>query len=247
MDILEKLITAAKFQIVEGSVYEWRSFGPNARWLDCASKEFEGVELSIVFDAQTQEVYQSMLYLPGGKAYRWTSPVHEKACLQEHFDKDIDPRVAYDCVYFYDCEVLEDFIEKVAQSFETGVCDTTILINLDISDDLQEFIDAQPEGFSLDKLVAEVLTAEIQKETQKNENLWKKVQQELSSKSIDVGVENPKAYINEKVVTDLIDWVLSYSPQSVYLEYCDKLTQNGLIATVTDSESGNAWSYAVKA
>ena len=51
---------ALNHQITEGSEYQWKCFGPNARFLDYTIMGLD-VTAGVIHDTQTQEIYEATL------------------------------------------------------------------------------------------------------------------------------------------------------------------------------------------
>lgn len=235
MTTFQQLIEAAHFQITGGAPYQWHSFGPHARFLDFDSAEFD-VEFSIIFDSTHQEVFQASLYL-NGSAYRWTNPEHLQAYKAEAYSRDIDPRVAYDDKHFTDCDVFEDFLKKVQDSFNSGQCDDTVLIPLDLTPEAQETFAQLPEGTDLQEFVLDSLMKKVDELFQKNRENWDIVFSTLSQSGIAVTIDNDHAPVSEDNFQEIYNWVKSLNETEVDLHYHDKETAQGIISYLTANES----------
>lgn len=87
---LQDVMPRIGYKISGGSEFLWRCFGNNARFLDY----YDG-NISLVFDAQTQEVYQVNVQPEdytalgvGKNGCFWVSPDHKDAYYRELEDRD---------------------------------------------------------------------------------------------------------------------------------------------------------------
>lgn len=173
MITIKDFMEVVNYRITEGSEYQWQSFGPNAYRLDSWTGYLEdkGKEytLGIIFDTQTQIVYQFEAHdYYNERSYRWTHPDYKDAFIQEQsqkLEKDyVD--VAYDNVKFVDLDVREDMLNK-AQAIVSGKdYDTRVSVPVDLEDDELFFLmrRAHEKDITLNKLVEEILMEVIKKE-----------------------------------------------------------------------------------
>lgn len=231
MNTFQQLVEAAQFQISGGSEYLWRNFGTHARWLDFESTQFK-VELNLVFDANNQEVYQAGLYF-GDNAFRWTNPLFVETYNKECYQRDIDPRIAYEGVQFTDCELLEDFVSKVKECFATGKCDTDIIIPLDFTPEQQEIFNKLPQGTNLEEFILQALTEKLENMSQRHRENWDVVFSTLAQSNILVTIDVDNAPIAEHNIQEVYDWVKSLHVQEVHLTYSDKQTAKGIVSFIT--------------
>lgn len=235
MTTFQQLIEAAHFQITGGAPYQWNSFGPHARFLDFNSSEFD-VEFSIVFDATNQEVFQSCLFV-NGSSFRWTNPDYLQAYKEESYSRDIDPRVVYDEVLYTDCDVFEDFLTKVKDSFSSGQCDTTVLISLDLTPEAQETFAQLPENTDIEKFIVDSLTKKVEEISQKNRENWDVIFSTLFQSGIVVTIDNDIAPVSEDNFQEIYNWINSLNSNEVHLHYYDKETAEGIVSHLTANES----------
>ena len=158
---------ALNHQITEGSEYQWSCYGPNARYLDYT---ISGIDVtgSVIYDTQTQEVYQADLCDgPNDLAWRWANPDFAKAHRKEAKRRGVNPNQAWDHVEFTDVGV--DFWIQTALELvgEPGVkeehldmqesTDTTVEIDLPDHELLQLCLLAHEQDITLNALVNNIL------------------------------------------------------------------------------------------
>ena len=125
------------YRITEGSDFCWSCFGPSAYQLDSWNGEQDGYSVSIVFDRETQVVYQAHLYdYLHDRSYRWQNPVYSSDYEYEAKERGINPKEAYDDVNFVDLDVEADFLEKARAVVAGEDYDTRVQIEVEFDDDL---------------------------------------------------------------------------------------------------------------
>lgn len=231
MTTFQQMIEAAQFQITGGSEYMWRSFGPHARWLDFESADYDA-ELGLVFDAQTQEVYQATLYVPEGE-FRWTNPEFLEQFQQESFERDIDPRVSFEDKFFNDCTVVEDFIQKIKDSFTTGQCDTSMIIALEFTPEQEELFSKLPEGTDLAQFILKASEKKLEEMSIKNRENWDIVFSTVAQSGTKVTIDVENAPISEENIQEIYNWLNSLKETEVNLTYKDKQTAKGIVSYLT--------------
>lgn len=236
MTIFKQLIEAAQFQITGGSEYQWLSYGPHARWLDFNSNVFD-IDFSLVFDGENQTVYQASLYLDG-MAFRWINPDFLTQVRQESFDKGIDPRVAYDDTFYSDCEVFEDFVNKVQEAFTSGICNTDLLIPLDLTPEQEEIFNQLPEGTNLQNFILEALEEKMATFSKQNSDNWDIVFSTLTQSGITTSIDVDNAPISQGNIQEIYNWINGLNLKIVDLFYSDKEVAEGIISTLTIYQEG---------
>lgn len=229
----EQAVLAANFAITGGARYLWKSFGPNARFLDFDKDN--RVSLGLVFDTQTQDLYQGSLFV-GDKAYIWTNPAYINAYKEECYDRGIDPRVALDDIRYIECNVAEDFIEKITEAFTNGVCSPYVKLNVDFSPEVQAFIDGQPEEFDLDAFVNDALRREVTSVQLSNEENVREVLKAMEGMSLNEGYINTDSAIGRGNIEEIVNWIRGVVEQSgltsVKVMYSNKEVREGLQHTL---------------
>jgi predicted HicB family RNase H-like nuclease len=165
MITVQKFIETIDFKITGGSSYQWRCFGPNARWLD--SEYDNEYSASIVFDSLTQTVYTAEVCdFVNNRAYRWSNPEYATAYTDEATSRNVKENQAWDDINYYELDVPNDWLEKCkAISNKNFEYDTRVMIALDLTDAelLQLMKLAHSKDITLNQLVEEILKEVIQK------------------------------------------------------------------------------------
>ena len=129
----EEFIKVIDYKITGGSEFLWKCFGPNSRYMD---SEAEHYSASIIFDADTQVVYQATITdRVNDRPYRMTHPDYLKKYKQETKDRGIDYDEAWDDVSWIDLENKQDWLEKARAIINKQEYDTRIVIPLDLPED----------------------------------------------------------------------------------------------------------------
>jgi len=162
MITIEEFLNTVGHRISGGSEYQWNCFGQDARYLD---SEFQGrYSASIVFDAQTQVVYEATVCdYEANRAYRWTRPDFKSAHDAEVKRRNIVDQ-AWDEVGYTDLDVAEDFLTKTRAIVNGESYDTRITVPLEMSDDemLRLMTMAHEQDITLNQLVEQILTRAIE-------------------------------------------------------------------------------------
>jgi len=164
MTTLKQFFETDNYRITEGSDYGWQCFGEHAYQLDSWNGDQKGHTLSVVFDTDTQTVYQveAFDYLRE-RAYRMVNPAFKEAFDAESKDRDvIDMAWERDDgtpVGFIDLEVEEDFLEKATAIVQGQDYDTRVSIPLNFSDEelLRYMIIAHERDITFNQLVVEAI------------------------------------------------------------------------------------------
>lgn len=135
MITMKEFLEVIDYRITEGSDYTWKSFGPNARWLD--SNTSDDYSASIIFDSKTQEVYRAEVCDHiNDRAYRLTNPTYAEAVKQEAKERNNDDLQAWDEVKWTELETAEDWVEKATAIRDGREYDTRVSIPLDLPHDV---------------------------------------------------------------------------------------------------------------
>lgn len=137
---LKDFMEVTNYRITEGSEYLWNCFGPNAYRLDSWNGDQDGHTISILFDNQTQTVYQvEALDYKRERAYRLTNPEFKTAFDNECKDRDvIDTAWERDDgteVEYVDLDVDEDFLEKARAIVAGEDYDTRVQMQIEFTDE----------------------------------------------------------------------------------------------------------------
>lgn len=166
MITLKQWMEVVGYRITEGSDYTWNCYGHNAYSLDSWNGDQEGHSLSIVFDTQTQVVYEVTAYdYARERAYILVNPDYRDLWLKEGQAHGVDPREAWEGVNYVELEVEEDFLEKAQgivndQEYDTRV---QIPVNFDRDDLMLLMTLAHEADMSLNAYVEMTLTEYLTK------------------------------------------------------------------------------------
>ena len=161
MITIETFLQTVGHRVSGGSEYQWQCFGPDARYLD---SEFPNrYSASIVFDTQTQVVYEATVCdYEAKRAYRWLKPDFKSEFENEGLNRGCRDQ-AWDNVGYTDLDVAEDFLTKTRAIVVGESYDTRVSVPLEMSDDelLRLMTMAHEQDITLNQLVEQVLTAAI--------------------------------------------------------------------------------------
>lgn len=170
MITIRDYMEAIDYRITEGSEYLWTSFGSNAYRLESwDGRHDDGISVGMVFDTQTQTVYQMEAHdYSNRRSYRWTHPDHVstyQAEVNQRLAEHVQD-VAYDDVKYIDLDVAQDMISKARAIVRHENYDHRISVSIDLEDhELFSLMKlAHDRDLTLNQLVEEILWAQIQKE-----------------------------------------------------------------------------------
>lgn len=160
MITMKQWMELVNYKVTEGSS-SFYSLSPNCytltSWNGIDGKG--GHSVSIIFDTQTQEVYDvEVSDYTNNRGYRLINPNYKKF-------PDFADNTAWDDVAFIDLETEEDFLEKAHAIIQGLEYDTRISIPLDLSKDelFQLFMMAHQQDITVNQLIERVLTEVIEK------------------------------------------------------------------------------------
>jgi hypothetical protein len=137
MITLKDFMEVVDYRITEGSEYCWQCYGSDAYRLDSWNQEQDGHSVSIVFDTQTQTVYEVSAYdYSRNRAYRLINPDFKFAHDDEASGRGVDVDQAWDDVNYVDLETEEDFLEKARAIVAGEDYDTRVSVPLTVTDDV---------------------------------------------------------------------------------------------------------------
>lgn len=164
MITIKDFMEVCNYRITEGSDYMWHCYGPKAYTLDSWNGDLNGHTVSIVFDTQTQIVYEALVYdYKNERAYRMINPDFKSAHDAECEDRDIKDeaweRDDGSPVQYIDLEVEDDWIQKALAIVAGEEYDDRVQIPLDLDKEtLHEFmLLAHQKDMTLNELVEEAI------------------------------------------------------------------------------------------
>ncbi len=162
MDI-RKIFEVFNYQISEGSEYQWKCYGPNARFLDF-DNDFACA--SIILDSQNQTIYQAEVWIKDSEdsPYRYINPDFAEKHKQESIARGVDIKIAFDNVKFVDLEIPEDFYEKAEAIWNNRSFDKRVQVPIEDDLFLDLAIEAHKQDITVNVLVEKILLEVIENE-----------------------------------------------------------------------------------
>ena len=159
MITLKEFMELVDYRITEGSQYYCDAYGSNAYSLDSWNGKHDdgGHSLSIVFDTQTQEVFEvTVCDYTINKAYRLLGSEYQEVAKAS-------PE-AWDDVNWIDLEVDDDFIEKAQAIIAGEHFDTRVQVPLNLpKEDMFKMMQmAHERDLTLNQFIEEVLRNAIE-------------------------------------------------------------------------------------
>lgn len=164
MITIKDFMEAVNYRITEGSEYCWSCFGSDAYRLDSWDGNTDGHTISLLFDTQSQEVYQAEAWdYANERYYRWQNPAYIDAHVKEARVRNIDPNEASEGHKFIDLEVAADFLDKARAIVQGLDYDTRVQIQVEFDDDvlLQAMRMAHERDITFNQLVEEIIQTKI--------------------------------------------------------------------------------------
>jgi hypothetical protein len=164
MITLKDWTQCVNYRITEGSDYQWHCYGSSAYTLDSWDGDQDGVSSSLVFDTNTQIVYQVEVHdYADQRSYRYINPHYRDAYLKECKQRGLEDE-AYDGVRFVDLEVAEDFLAKCRAIMNYEHYDHRVSVPVEFTDDelLKYMKLAHERDMTFNQFVEEALNAAIE-------------------------------------------------------------------------------------
>ena len=162
---LKNFMESVKYRITEGSPYGWQCYGNNAYCLDSWDGERDGHSATIIFDTETQVVYEvSVFDYKKERAYRIIHPSYVTAQKQEAENHSVPFDEAWDEVRYTDLDVDEDFLEKLIAIFNNEDYDDRVQIPLDLpKEELYELMRmAHEHDMTFNDFIVKVLQEQLE-------------------------------------------------------------------------------------
>lgn len=160
MITIKDFMEVVGYRITEGSDYGWNCYGHNAYQLDSWNGNQDGYSIGIVFDTDTQVVYQMDAHdYKNSRAYRWIHPDYKKKNDQETLERMVDADEAWDDVRYVDLEVADDMLEKARAIASDLDYDTRVSVPIDLDDSelLHLALAAHKEDVTLNQYIGKIL------------------------------------------------------------------------------------------
>ena len=187
MITLKDWMECVNYRITEGSEYQWSCYGCNAYALDSWDGDQDGVSSHIVFDTDTQTVYQAEVHdFATKRSYRLFNPEYKTAYDAEVTERSIDDE-AYDDVRFVDLETEEDFLSKCRAIMNYESYDTRVTVPIELSDaELLTFMKlAHDRDITFNQLVEQALEAAIAEADRNPEGMKQKAKEYFNDSNLD--------------------------------------------------------------
>jgi len=160
MITLKEYLEAVDYKISGGSEFQWKTFGPNARYLDCESQDINEYSIHAVFDSVTQQVYSMEAWdYVNDRTYRWIDPNYVRAYKKACKKTNVDFKNAFDDKDFIDLEVAEDLLTKARAIVLGEEYDTRVEVPLTLDkEQIHELMTmAHKQDITLNQLVENIL------------------------------------------------------------------------------------------
>jgi hypothetical protein len=135
MITLKEWMELVDYKITEGSEYCWQCYGQDAYCLDSWNGEQDGHSFTVVFDKNTQEVFEVQAHdFRNSRAYRMINPNYAPKHMMETTDREVNDQ-AWDEVDYIDLEVVDDFMQKSLAIIAGEDYDTRVSMPLNFTDE----------------------------------------------------------------------------------------------------------------
>lgn len=117
---LVDIILAAKGRISGGSEYQWKCYGPNARFLDFSA--IDGIDnITVIFDSKNQTVYEIEVYPVDehDPCYVWFNPAFRSEVFKDAAERQVDILAAYDSVRFIEVISEQEILSLIDKTMST--------------------------------------------------------------------------------------------------------------------------------
>ncbi len=182
MITIKNWMEVVSYRITEGADYGWSCYGDHAHQLSAWNGVHGkgGWSLNIVFDTETQEVYETEVCdYTNDRAYRLINPLYKKAHDEEAKTHGEFANQAWDDVNFVELEEDDDFIQK-ALSIKAGEdYDTRVSVPLEFTDEelLKYMTMAHERDMTFNQFVEEALRHAIEEAKRDPEGMKQKAEQ----------------------------------------------------------------------
>lgn len=153
-----------QYKITGGNKYLWKSFGPNARYMDFDS-EMNKNSFSFIFDTETQVVYEANVCdYTKNNCYRIIHPDYIEQYKYEAESRNCNHLQAFDDVNFIELENDADFIEKATAIMNNMPYDERVVITIELPEDMMYtlMLKAHEQDITFNELLGQVLEEAIE-------------------------------------------------------------------------------------
>jgi prolyl oligopeptidase PreP (S9A serine peptidase family) len=169
---IKDFMACVNYCITDSSEYCWSCYGNNARYMDYWNEKHgdDSVSMSIIFDTNTQIVYQMEVWDSSShREYRWLNPDYKKVFLDEANSRNIKPNETIDGRKFIDLDVRVDMLEKASAIFAGREYDTRVSVDIELDDNtmLALMTMAHEADMTLNNFVTYIIEQEIIKQPTK--------------------------------------------------------------------------------
>lgn len=141
MITLKEWMEIVNYRITEGSDYGWTCYGSKAYMLDSWNGEQDGHSFTIIFDTESQEVYEVQAHdYVNNRAYRMINSDYKEAHSIKVKEMGEFSDMAWDDVDYTDLEVDDDWIQKALAIAAGEPYSTDVSIPLDLTDEEMLFL-----------------------------------------------------------------------------------------------------------
>lgn len=165
MITLKDWMECVNFRITEGSEYGWSCYGSRAYSLDSWDGDHDGAGSSVLFDTETQTVYQVEVHdFSRNRSYRRINPDYAEAYNQECKRRGVNGKEAWDQVEHVDLDTDEDFLEKCRAIMNYEPYDGRVSVPLELPDDeiFRLMMLAHEQDITFNQLVEKIVNRAIE-------------------------------------------------------------------------------------
>lgn len=162
---LKEWMEIVDYRITEGSEFGWNCYGPKAYMLDSWNGDQDGCSFTIIFDTNTQEVYEVQAHdYVNNRAYRMINPLFKEAQQVKASEMGSFANMAWDDVDYIDLEADDDFMQKALAIAAGKDYDTRVSIPIDFTDEelLKYMKLAHERDMTFNQFIEEALRAAIE-------------------------------------------------------------------------------------
>jgi hypothetical protein len=164
MITLQQALDVGQYKITGGAEYQWKCYGPNARYMDFHHETYDK-SFSIIYDTKTQEVYEAEVSdHTKNNCYRLINPNYKDDYFYEAESRGVDAKQAYDDVEFIDLDVDQDFMEKAHAIINDLPYDERVCIDIELPDHILLTLMkmAHEQDITFNQLIEQIMIKELE-------------------------------------------------------------------------------------